>query len=160
MVASSEGSGTHYTGGRGGWAAGAFDIAGAYSEEDLIGGGKLKVANAGASYDFGFLKASGIYMETSLNGYHNKGYLVGLNVPIGAGEIHAAYTQRDGDTSDDTAKQFALGYVHNLSKRTALYATGSYIENGSLARHAVDGSTMVNFGGKSSGMEVGVRHAF
>ncbi|REN10025.1 porin, partial [Mycobacterium tuberculosis] len=56
------------------------------------------------------------------------GYLIGATVPVGAGLIRVAYSQvrynegTAGITGEDPlARKFAVGYVHNLSKRTALY---------------------------------------
>ena len=62
------------------------------------------------------------------------------------------------------ANQIALGYVYNLSKRTALYATGSRIDNkGGQAFSTATGSSSPGgptAGGKSTGLEGGIRHLF
>jgi predicted porin len=59
------------------------------------------------------------------------------------------------------AIQWGLGYVHNLSKRTALYATTARISNDAAARYVIsDGSVGMAGGGTSRGYEVGVRHRF
>ena len=63
--------------------------------------------------------------------------MLGVSAPVGAaGEIRATWNQyRDswrytGSGSDNfKANALALGYVHNLSKRTALYGTFAYIKN-------------------------------
>ena len=60
---------------------------------------------------------------------------VGAHIPVGVGLIRMSYAVLD-DRSDDAlrnangsarsgndARQFGLGYVHNLSKRTALYTS-------------------------------------
>ncbi|REM30025.1 porin, partial [Mycobacterium tuberculosis] len=64
------------------------------------------------------------------------GYLIGATVPVGAGLIRVAYSQvrynegTAGITGEDPlARKFAVGYVHNLSKRTALYATVARVNN-------------------------------
>ncbi len=67
------------------------------------------------------------------------GGLIGVTVPVGVGLIRASVARVKfkndqpflvptlfGTTNPDaTANKFAIGYVHNLSKRTALYATAS-----------------------------------
>lgn len=68
------------------------------------------------------------------------------------------------DVSGSTSYKYAAGYVHNLSKRTALYGTYSYVDNrGSVglpvASGALNGPTPVA-GGNASGFDVGLRHNF
>ncbi len=80
----------------------------------------------------------GLALATTADKDKYTGALVGVTVPIGAGLIRASYAhvkyKNDLPTVtptffatdlDATANKFALGYVHNLSKRTALYATAS-----------------------------------
>ena len=59
-----------------------------------------------------------------------------------------------------TRRCLSLGYIHNLSKRTALYTTASYIDNddNSAITHT-PGRTNTN-GEASTGFEMGIRHAF
>ena len=86
------------------------------------------------------------------------GALLGVTVPVGAGLIRASYSrvkfsngaapvfnaQNFFSTSnfDSTANQLALGYVHNLSKRTALYATIAKLK-------ITDGQNSAVLGGQS-----------
>ena len=96
-------------------------------------------------------------------------WLVGAVAPLGQGEIHASLARSDasgggpGFSSAD-ANQIALGYVYHLSKRTALYATGSRIDNkGSQAFSTANGTSRPGgptAGGKSIGFEGGIRHSF
>jgi len=176
----------HY-GGRIGWASGPFDVAFGYaqttvpynavvkSEEDF------KFWSLGGSWNFGMGKVTGQYGEMDYSNAKNKLYQIGLIVPLGVGEVHASYSANDGSgylgantartrTTDlvgnydkDNARQIALGYVHNLSKRTALYGTYSHIENDGLQRSLVNGNPAVGTAArdvKSDGFEVGVRHFF
>ena len=57
-----------------------------------------------------------------------------------------------------------MGYVHNLSKRTAVYGTVSYMDNkdaSSLGLAAKILNTAVPGAGESqTGVQVGVRHSF
>ena len=60
---------------------------------------------------------------------------------------------------DPRVNKLALGYVHNLSKRTALYATVARISNSNGAAAALAGAiTAPNR--SSSGTEFGMRHMF
>ena len=59
------------------------------------------------------------------------------------------------------ADKYSIGYIHNLSKRTAVYTTASYIRNKNGANFSlVGGAPGLAAGGKSTGAEVGIRHAF
>jgi len=161
------------------------------------GRAETKIGNLGASWDFGFLKLMGEYNQTDVNSdvaapatittafgtiaagtplnidASSKGYLIGATVPVGPGLIRLSYSYTDYDLGNNAAndpetQKFALGYVHNLSKRTALYATAAYLKNkntnspsGVLLSSTVGGPVPV--GGaveKSMGYDFGIRHSF
>ncbi|MEJ8822711.1 porin [Variovorax humicola] len=118
---------------------------------------------------------------------NSKGFLVGAQVPIGPHVIKFAYSRvatglpdsttvvtvgaarvpLATDTPDPTVSKIALGYVYNLSKRTALYATVAKIDN-------KNGSAIAGFNGNNNsatpitgspnshnfGYDLGLRHAF
>jgi len=84
-------------------------------------------------------------------------------VPFGANQVRAGFAAIDGKGpgfDPNNAKQFALGYVYNMSKRTALYTTYASINNDGGAKYVVDPDPPLPAGGKSSGYEAGVRHSF
>jgi predicted porin len=58
------------------------------------------------------------------------------------------------------ANQFAVGYIYNLSKRTAIYSTAAYVKNKGTANFAVAAAPTLVAGGKSTGLELGLRHSF
>ena len=182
MVAAAEGAAAgRYVGGRVGFAAGPFDVAVSYAQEKVLAlaGEQYKTFNIGGSYDFGFLKLMGYYSQEKIPTNKDKLFSISGVVPLGQGEIHAGYEQSKLDSNDNKVKKFALGYVYNLSKRTALYATGAILDNGNLSQ-ATLGSTAVSApnatgdwgggigsatavptaGGKSKGFEAGIRHFF
>jgi len=65
------------------------------------------------------------------------------------------------DVGANDARPPGLGYVHNLSKRSALYATLSRIDNQGAATFAVPGGPGGLAGGqRSAGAELGMRHSF
>jgi predicted porin len=96
--------------------------------------------------------------------------MIGATFGMGAGTLKASYGRATVDSGvagapDQKATQAALGYQYDLSKRTALYATYSSLDNdGSAAtgaRYTVgQGATLTAGGQKSTGYNVGVRHSF
>ncbi|WP_295981174.1 porin, partial [uncultured Variovorax sp.] len=152
---------------------------------------KVNTLNLGASYDFGPVKLFGELSKAKnkidyevtpfLGGRPDvdlTGYLLGVTVPVGAGLIRASWSHVKYDTNqpynpfvlnnnaDPKANKIALGYVHNLSKRTALYATIARVSNKNGAGLTVGGPAFYNnaagvFTPKSStGYDFGIRHAF
>ena len=105
----------------------------------------------------------GHYNQDKLSGNGDsakgKGWLLGGLVPVGAGEIRASYSQYKVSEDDLKTNKLAIGYVHNLSKRTAVYTTYARLKNKGGADQALNqAQTGVN--GKSSGLDVGIRHSF
>ncbi len=93
--------------------------------------------------------------------------LLAAVVPVGAGQIKASWLKANlsgtvGTTSVEAndAQQFGLGYVYNLSRRSALYATWSRIDNDGRATFVVPDGPTALAGRKSSGWELGLRHSF
>ena len=179
-VAASENAATNpgrYVGGRVGFGAGPFDIsiAGAQQRLDATAGQpQAKTYNIGGSYDLGVVKLMGWYYRNTLSttGIDNKEnvFSLGAVVPIGQGEIHASYGQSklDNNISATSTKvdQFALGYVYNLSKRTALYSTVARLSNKNGTTSIIGGGNPYGSNGssftnpKSTGLEFGLRHFF
>ena len=133
----------------------------------------------GGSYNFGVAKLLGFYKETKfketgLNAGNDstkfKTFGLGVTAPVGAaGEVRASYNHYRASEDGDTLKadQLSLGYVHNLSKRTALYGTYAYIKNknkdgdnlGLQLNGAMPGAGLSDSGAQH-GLQVGIRHAF
>ncbi|MEO5698687.1 MAG: porin, partial [Burkholderiaceae bacterium] len=62
---------------------------------------------------------------------------------------------------DSKVNQIALGYVYNLSKRTAVYTTVSRLDNKDNTTKAIAGGNAgITAGGKSTAAEFGIRHFF
>jgi predicted porin len=123
-------------------------------------GGDSKVTNLGASYDFGVVKLMGMYSQDKIAALTGKGFNVGVTAPVGAGLVRASYSSYKTDAAGTPkSNQLALGYVHNLSKRTAAYATLARVTNSGGASSALNGaSTSAN--GSSTGYDFGIRHSF
>jgi predicted porin len=183
-----------YVGGRFGYANGPLDVAASYGSSTVgdqyyVGTTtKVNTFNLGASYDFGPVKLFGeVSKAKNKIDYEVEpfvgarpdidltGYLLGVTVPVGAGLIRASWSHVKYDTNtpatlfavntpDPKANKLALGYVHNLSKRTALYATVARISNKNGAALTVGGPAFVTTGvftpKTSTGYDFGIRHAF
>lgn len=130
-----------------------------------------KTWQLGGSYDFAVVKLAAFYKETkytqiSTNGSDKlKTWNLGVSAPVGAaGVVKASYNNYKWSDSSEKAQQFSLGYVHSLSKRTALYGTYSYLKNKNGADFELNGAFAgvngANDSGKMQGVQVGVRHAF
>lgn len=132
----------------------------------------------GGGYNFGVAKLLSFYKQSkykvigSSDNVKLKTFNVGVTAPVGAaGEVRAAYNHYRGSFSglggSLKANQLSLGYVHNLSKRTALYGTYAYMKNkqkdGLQLNMALNNefatNNLKNNGGQQ-GLQVGVRHAF
>lgn len=125
--------------------------------------GDIKTTNVGGSYNFGVARVMAMYDRdrvASPVAVTGTGYLVGALVPLGAGEIRLAYSRyKTNAAAAPTSKKYSLGYVHNLSKRTALYATFARVGNSGGASQALNGAvTAAN--NASRGYDFGLRHSF
>ena len=163
MVAAGEGNPAgKYVGGRLGYGAGPFEVAAAYAQQDTASGDKQKTMNVGGSFDFGVAKVMGYYDRDTLASAKDNRYSISGVVPMGQGEIHAGYERSKLDTgvATNTISKFAVGYVYNLSKRTAVYGTAARLSNGSLSTASIGSAPAPTAGGKSTGAEFGVRHIF
>jgi len=163
-----------YLGGRLGFAAGPFDVAVAYAQQRYdfasgldIAGGTQDTWNAGGSWNFGFLTLMGYYQHDKLDHFKEDRFHPSIIVPMGQGEVHFGYdySKLKSDTGlSNKISQWKATYQYNLSKRTAIYTTGSILDNGDLSRASVSGGSTITAaptaGGKSKGWELGVRHFF
>lgn len=164
MASLSEGSrGTGLRGARLGYAAGPIDVAAAYSTTSLEEG-RLRVVTIGGSYDFGPVKLMGNFLQQRARDDRQNVTLVGFVIPVGVGLIKGmvAHSDRSGPGIDgDDARQWAVGYVHNLSKRTSLYAAYARIHNkGNAAYVTGDASPVPSPGGNTTGLQAGITHHF
>ena len=189
-----------YAGARVGWTGGSADVALGYGESTLVsaapGGEKIRSLNLGGSYDFGAVKLfgewsrvrnarddAGPFGSRAIDRYD--GFVAGLNMPVGPGLVRASFARVNFSNgngvpgSSASVDKLALGYVHNLSRRTALYATVARI--GIRDGHNNPGvmgvtplvlslpaifpqAAYVTKGGMeprgATGYDVGIRHAF
>ncbi|TEA79540.1 porin [Allopusillimonas ginsengisoli] len=136
----------------------------------------FKQWSLGGAYDFEVVKASLAFGQTrdgwfqgtnfgpdlgtgtfiGAEGLKVNSYLVGLSAPVGNGKILASWQMADPTSTPDgfvgdldSQQVYSLGYTYNLSKRTNVYAIGSYAKH-ALFQDDLD-STLVG---------VGLRHQF
>lgn len=167
-VAAGEGAvGKKAIGGRVGYKNGPLHVSAALENTTGAGNDKYKQTSIGGAYDFGFVRPSFNYSQNKFRAAKQTIYTVALTAPLGTqGQILASYTDSKANNAAELisgvgdAKLLAVGYVHSVSKRTALYTTVAQIKNNGLGRFALAGSPTVVNGAKSSGVDVGVRHSF
>jgi predicted porin len=143
--------------------------------------GDAKEMMLGASFNAGFLTVLGSYQTAKLElaplDDKNKLYQIGVVVPVGAGNIHAAYGKLDMDNDDYDAKSYTIAYTHALSKRTTAYVGYNATDNegtstagqslgvgrtfaGTSTGVSALGGYAVEMGGKATALVVGMRHTF
>lgn len=154
--------GNKHTSFRLGYAAGPFNVAVATGKTET-GANDFKMNNIGASYDFGAAKVMGYINNSKFGAVKERLTHLGVSAPFGATTLRAGYTQNNTsgggfDTRD--AKQFAIGLVYDLSKRTALYTDLSRVSNSAGANYSVGSGATNTLGHSARGFDVGVRHAF
>jgi len=154
---------------------GPLNLSASYGTTNVnVAGDKLKQMGLAASYDFGMVRLMGFFQRDELPfgtygtvtaGAEDR-ILLGFTAPLGRHQLRGSYVRtnsRDGNAAFNRsdADKYSIGYVHNLSSRTALYTTGSYIRNkGGASFSLAGGAPGLAGGGKSMGAEVGIRHAF
>jgi predicted porin len=119
-----------------------------------------------ASYDFGVAKPVFIFQKFKADAgakgvsVDRKIYTVAVTVPVApTGKVLAGFSKvTDAEVAKDV-KQFSLGYVHGLSKRTDLYAAYAYAKqdaNTDLVSKTFGGTA----GSKVHELTAGVQHRF
>lgn len=91
---------------------------------------------------------------------------VGMHYRIGSGRIMGSVShQNDKTTFDNDVTQYAIGYDHNLSKRTDIYTVLAYIKNRNGAQYApgaasAPGGFTSEPGQAGRAFQIGMRHRF
>ena len=154
---------------------GPLSVSVSYGATDVnASGAKLKQYGAAASYNFGIATLMGYFQRDDLP-YGTYGsrvagsedrWQIGVTIPVGKDYIRANYVRTDSRGgpaayNGSDANKFAIGYVHNMSRRTALYGTIARVTNKGGANFSlVGGAAGLAAGGNSTGAEVGIRHSF
>lgn len=163
-----------YTGGRVGYSAGPFNAAISYAQSKgpaQIPGATnstYKDLNLGAWYDLGMVKLMAHAGTTETDAAQSKftHWGLGATIPVGAAYVPVSYySTKQNNAASTGANQFAIGYVYNLSKRTAVYTTASHLTNKNGATFTFrggngGGNPGLAGAGTGSGFDVGLRHIF
>ena len=88
--------------------------------------------------------------------------MIGTQYDVSTGQVRIASTKLKATGVANDASQWAVGYVHNLSKRTVLFTNYSKVSNSGTGKQFAVGSgiSVTTPGGSSTGYEFGVRHSF
>ena len=163
-----------------GYASGPFDVAAAVTRTRNVSTatiGDYTHANIGGTWSTGFAKFFALYnvVKVDLAGgeVQKNTAEVGAHIPVGStGRIRVSYAVLDDRSDagllnangsarrDNDARQIGVGYVHDLSKRTAVYTSYARLKNRGQAVYTVSGNRAPSPGRNSSGLELGVRHLF
>lgn len=155
-----------------------------FSNKDLpngTGGNEdLRENGISASYDFGLAKFYGFFVDQSDDTRQAvvgcgglavgdcseaRTYGLGLNVPVlgNRGSVKLLYAKKDvRNVSNEDANGWSIAYQHALSKRTALYAIYSKLDNDSQANFNTAGTGLgaAANGSTPKALGLGVRHTF
>jgi predicted porin len=154
-----------------GYVAGPVSAALAYakSKNDVTAAtGDFTDTLVGGGYDFGVVRVSLTQRRFKQANASQTLRMLGAWVPLGNGELKFQWLTSNmngrvgtANIGANDARQLGLGYVYNLSKRTALYAQLARIDNDGAATYTVPGGPAGLLGGRSSsGTELGIRHNF
>ena len=139
-----------------GYANGPVNTVLAYhKQEDATGILSDKTLFVGGTYNFGVVKAHASFADnktdvTATDSDKSRDYMVGVSAPVGAGSVMGSFQRSKDRDSDAKFNLFAVGYTHNLSKRTNLYTSLGY---GKLEVPGIDDV-------KANEFNVGIRHKF
>jgi predicted porin len=128
---------------------GPIYVGGAWDQTKNNGvGSDPQLLMVAAAYDFGFIKPIvGYSRNRPALGGNTKDMNIGFNVPVLAvGVVHANVMRLDPAGSNNNLTKFGLGYEHNLSKRTSLYADVATAKQQNLTR--------------TTGADFGITHRF
>ncbi len=169
---------TGFTRGQGfrlGWTGAGLNLAAAqFTTRNATANQHFKDQVYGVSYDFGAARLSIAQRRWVFGVDRTVNTQVGAVIPAGPGVVKLSYVRADqtgasAAQSANDANLLGAGYVHNLSRRTALYAHVARVDNQGGAAFAIPGGPAPSgnptapyfLGGlKSTGYEFGVRHDF
>ncbi len=129
-------------------------------------GGDYRNQNLAGSYNFGPATLLAQWNQEKITGNtigaKHTTWLLGTSVPLGAGEFKASYIRGKGDSDFIKGNQIALGYVYNLSKRTAVYTTYARVSNSGNTFNYGTGAfaSGQGLGNSVTGLDLGLRHSF
>lgn len=157
-----------YVGGYVAYENGPLGVVVSYDQRYLTAGDRNALTVAG-SYNLNVVKLNAIVQQTKedvprASDRKVNAYALGASAPVGAGEVKLQYALYDQKFIDSKAHQISLGYVHNLSKRTALYGTVAYLKNKDFSNLGLNAKNLSTggpgAGENQTGVQLGIRHSF
>ncbi|MEY3253413.1 MAG: hypothetical protein RL227_2386 [Pseudomonadota bacterium] len=156
--------------GRLGYSAGPLNVSVALGRTEVTpsaGSDEHEVITLRGSYDLGVMRVPACWRQNEFGAARVTVTSIGASVPLGSGALRASFTRADGSGRtpagtlivDNDADHIALGYGHNLSKRTALYASYARVANDGRAAYAAGTPPKLAAGAASTVCEFGVRHS-
>lgn len=143
-----------------GWRGGPVNLAVARGKTRYATGDYTQT-NAGLNVKFGPAKLMGLWGENKVGVTSTRTWMLGTQVGVGAsGELRLAYSKLKAERVANDATHLALGYVHDLSKRTSLYATIARIDNKGSGTRFNPGLATTEAGGNADGVDFGLKHSF
>lgn len=123
--------------------------------------GDVTQRNVNGQWNAGFAKIVATYGRDRAGSTSARGGSIGMVVPVGSGNAKIGYSQYriTAGASERDGKKLAVGYVHNLSKRTAVYGTLARIRNSGGASFALNGA-VTGANKSSNGLDLGLSHSF
>lgn len=139
----------------------------------LAAGDSMKAWKMGAGYKMDALQLNAVYEKitssvgaASLNTLGRTDWYLAGKYSFGSDDVKLSYT-RAGDTNgvaSTGARMLGLGYDHNLSKRTSLYAQYNKLSNDAGASFGFGTTTTATVAGiagqSASGFMLGMKHTF
>jgi predicted porin len=148
-----------YKGVRLGWRGAGFNTAFATGKTDYATGDYTQT-NFGANYQWGPAQIMYLWGRNKVGVTRTTAQMIGVQYRLGPGELRAAYTHLKAVGVANDATHIAIGYVYEMSKRTALYANYGTIDNKGTGTAFDVGLAVTRPGGTSRGIEAGIRHSF
>lgn len=138
----------------------ALEVGYNYAKDNVVGNA-VSANTVAAAYDFGVAKPVFLFQKQKDDlGLDRKSYTLAVSAPVTAtGKVLAGFTKVSDSAVAKDVKQFSLGYVHGLSKRTDLYAAYAYAKqdaNTDLISSAFGGYQ----GAKVNELTAGIQHRF
>ncbi|GMV46899.1 MAG: hypothetical protein AMXMBFR66_22970 [Pseudomonadota bacterium] len=158
-------------GARLGYRTGGLDISGHMTSTriDASGSNWSQSGVTGLYATAGGIDLRAAWVDTKYMSSKQTTLFLGVRVPMGPHEFKASYGRADQkgtnaagvSIGDNDAQLYALSYVYNLSKRSALYANAATLRNKGAANFSIAGGPAgARPGTNHDGYEVGMRHAF
>jgi len=149
------------------YSQGPLNVAYSRLEADVSATAKQETDNIAASYDFGIARIGLVRNEntptTASAAVQHKTTVLQASVPFGSTSLIAAIHDYNGEVASGVApkaKTTVIGAVHNLSKRTNVYAVYADTDNNSTGAYHITSQGQASAGLDQSTISVGLRHSF